>query len=205
MAEVTPINTLYVLPHGDLDALAAAVQSELAKIPLQDLFGSVPRVVVEQFLAVAFHAHRGGPAAREDARPAAVTPLRAPAPPVAADTAATGAGLLPGSDVEEDDDDALPPGKRYHVKKGGGDRYPDIALAEIEEEEFDANEAWETRIKHLVHTKSDRAVESFRRSLLLDPRFERIGDSGYRFRRKVPRPQQGSAYADLGLGSVDLD
>lgn len=192
---------LYIVTHDELGGVAARIQKRLAAVPLQDLFDSIDSIVVEEIMAAAYHAYRGG-----DQSPDATSiiggapaPLRASAPRLAADSDSGGQGVLlesgeaddEDSDADESDPDYNPLGKKYVVRKGGKDRYPDIVWKEIPDPEIDLPEVWE-RLQPLVHTSSPRAYETFRRSVASDSRFKRIGDDGWRFRR-MPQP----SFADV--------
>jgi hypothetical protein len=81
--------------------------------------------------------------------------------------------------------------KKYRVAKGGAVKYGDIVLKEVPTDEFDATKEWNERLQHIVATDSGRALESFRRSLAHDQRFERMPGKGmWVFRKRPPAPTQ---------------
>jgi hypothetical protein len=114
---------------------------------------------------------------------------------------------------EEDDDKVEDDGKlngRYLIHRGSLS-YADVVAREIPDQEFGFEDVAQ-RIEPLIHIRSVRWRESFRRSLEKDDRFERLGGRGTeeRYRRvnpdeqaaqivKSPRPEQVN---DLGGASV---
>lgn len=65
--------------------------------------------------------------------------------------------------------------------------YADVAWKEIDADQFTLDEGWEA-VKDLVVTSSERARDSFRRSLDTDDRFARVATGGSEivFRRRDP-------------------
>lgn len=76
--------------------------------------------------------------------------------------------------------------KLYKIGRARGQHsYSEVAWREIEQPEFTLDEGWET-VEPIVITKSDRARDSFRRSLDRDERFTRVekDDNEIWFRRR---------------------
>jgi hypothetical protein len=180
--------TLYIVPEADLQTAADAVQRQVAAMSVQDILSDVGRLVMEELRRVAFVAQRGVAQPAAPVAPLVTIQASEPAAPVPAAGDAVQVGEAPEA-VSAPGAEAppLPPGKKYHVRKGGTERYPDIALAEIPNDVFDAEDEWDHRIQPLVYTESPRARETFRRSLEKDERFERLTErDGYWFRRRTP-------------------